>query len=105
MIHDRGIPGRGRANIDHLAVGPGGVTVVDTKSTHGHVQLVTFGFFRRRELLLVNGRDRTRHLDAVQRQITTVVRGSRDRTSTPSTCAARSASPTCAADAALQPCA
>ncbi len=31
VIHDRRIPRRGRANIDHLAIGPGGVTVIDTK--------------------------------------------------------------------------
>ena len=73
VIHDRGIPGRGRANIDHLAVGPGGITIIDTKSTHGRVQLETSGIIRHREILLINGRDRTRHLDALQRQITTVV--------------------------------
>lgn len=61
MIHDRRIPGRGRANIDHLASGPGGVTVIDTKSSRGQVQLATVGVFNRREQLLVNGRDRTRH--------------------------------------------
>jgi hypothetical protein len=35
LLHDRTIPGHGRANIDHLAVGPGGVTVIDTKPTMG----------------------------------------------------------------------
>jgi Nuclease-related domain len=72
VIHDRRIPGRGRANIDHLAVGPGGVTVIDTKSSRGEVQITTPGVFHRREQLLVNGRDRTSQLDAVERQIATV---------------------------------
>jgi Nuclease-related domain len=74
VIHDRRIPGRGRANIDHLAVGPGGVTVIDTKSSRGEVQVVTAGVLHRREQLLVNGRDRTRQLDAVERQIAAVTR-------------------------------
>ena len=73
LIHDRQIPGCGRANIDHLAIGPGGITVIDTKSTHGHVQLATSGIIHHREILLVNGRDRTHQLDALERQITTVV--------------------------------
>lgn len=73
LIHDRRIPGRGRANIDHLAIGPGGITIIDTKSTHGRVQLTTTGIIHHHELLLVNGRDRTHQLDALQRQITTVV--------------------------------
>jgi len=29
LLHDRSVPRHGRANIDHLAVGPGGVTVID----------------------------------------------------------------------------
>jgi len=74
VIHDRRIPGRGRANIDHLAIGPGGVTVIDTKSSRGQVQVTTTGILHRRELLLVNGRDRTRQLDAVERQIAVVAR-------------------------------
>jgi hypothetical protein len=72
VIHDRRIPGRGRANIDHLAIGPGGITIIDTKSTHGHVQLATSGIIHHHEILLVNGRDRTSQLDPLQRQITTV---------------------------------
>jgi hypothetical protein len=69
VIHDRRIPGRGRANIDHIAIGPGGVTVIDTKSTRGRVQLSTTGIINRRQQLLVNGRDRTSQLDSVERQV------------------------------------
>jgi Nuclease-related domain len=74
VIHDRRIPGRGRANIDHLAVGPGGVTVIDTKSSRGEVHITTAGVLHRREQLLVNGRDRTSQLDSVERQIAAVTR-------------------------------
>jgi hypothetical protein len=74
LIHDRRIPARGRANIDHLAIGPGGITLIDTKSSRGQVRLATVGVLNRRQRLLVNGRDRTRQLDAVERQIADVCR-------------------------------
>jgi hypothetical protein len=73
VIHDRRVPGGGRANIDHIVIGPGGVTVIDTKSSRGRVQLATVGIMNRREQLLVNGRDRTSQLDALERQIARVV--------------------------------
>lgn len=69
LLHDRRVPGRGRANIDHIAIAPGGVTVIDTKSSRGRVQIATVGIFNRSEQLLVNGRDRTRQLDSLQRQM------------------------------------
>ena len=69
LMHDRRVPGRGRANIDHIAIGPTGVTVIDTKSSRGRVQLATAGIINRREQLLVNGRDRTSQLDSLQRQM------------------------------------
>lgn len=69
VIHDRRIPVRGRANIDHIAIGPSGVTVIDTKSTRGQVELGTVGVINHRERLLVNGRDRTWQLDSLERQI------------------------------------
>ena len=67
--HDRRVGGRSRTNIDHIAIGPNGVTVIDTKSSRGRVQLATVGIINRREQLLVNGRDRTRQLDSLQRQM------------------------------------
>jgi hypothetical protein len=69
LLHDRRIPGRGRANIDHVAIGPGGITVIDTKSSRGHVRLATVGLVNRREVLFVGRWDRTHDLDAVERQI------------------------------------
>jgi hypothetical protein len=69
VLHDRRIPCRGRWNIDHLAIGPGGVTVIDSKASEGTVQITTVGIVRKRELLLVNGRDRTSQLDGLERQL------------------------------------
>jgi hypothetical protein len=69
VLHDRRVPGRGRANIDHIAIGATGVTVIDTKSSRGRVQLATAGIINRREQLLVNGRDRSSQLDSLQRQM------------------------------------
>ena len=97
VIHDRRIPGRGRANIDHLAVGPGGITVIDTKSSHGRVQLATVGVIHRREQLLVNGRDRTRQLDSMDRQIAAVTRALNRHGVQGVGCSGRSATRTCAA--------
>lgn len=70
LIHDRRVPGHGHANIDHLAVGPGGVTVIDAKALHGEVRVETVGglFSGRQQLLRVDGRDRTRLVRGVQRQ-------------------------------------
>ena len=73
VLHDRRIGGRSRANIDHIAIGQTGVTVIDTKSSRGRVQLATAGIINRREQLLVNGRDRTSQLDALEWEIARVV--------------------------------
>ena len=64
LLHDRRIPGSG-ANIDHLAVGPGGVTVIDTKRLVGKVEVRGRGA---RLELRVGGRDRTKLLDGAERQ-------------------------------------
>ncbi len=68
VTHDRRIHGRGRANIDHIAIGPAGITVIDTKSTRGNVEITT-PLLSRHDVLRVNGHDRTRQLDAIERQI------------------------------------
>ena len=36
-LHDLHWPGRPQANIDHIAIGPGGVAVIDAKNWSGHV--------------------------------------------------------------------
>src|SRR6185312_7460685 len=70
LLHDRLAPGRRRANIDHIAVGPGGVTVIDAKTLAGKVRVESAGglFAPRRRLLRVNGRDRTRLVYGVRGQ-------------------------------------
>lgn len=70
LLHDRRMLGRSRANIDHIAVGPGGVTVIDTKTVAGKVRVESVGvlFGPRRRQLRVKGRDRTRLIYGVQAQ-------------------------------------
>jgi hypothetical protein len=74
LLHDRLAPGRVRANIDHIAVGPGGVTVIDTKALKGRVRVESVGalFGPRRRRLRVNGRDRTRLIYGVRAQAESV---------------------------------
>jgi hypothetical protein len=71
LLHDRRIPRRGNANIDHIAVGPAGVLVIDTKDYRGRIRTERIGglLSPRRTVLLVNGRDRTRLIDGVERQV------------------------------------
>jgi hypothetical protein len=62
VLHDRLIPGT-KANIDHLAIGPAGVFVIDAKHYGGKVE--RRGFFGRdgrHHRLFVAGRDRTERL-------------------------------------------
>ena len=71
-LHDRRIPG-GRANIDHIAVGPAGVYVIDAKHYRGQVaRRDVGGFFRRDERLLVGRRDCTKLVDAMACQVEAV---------------------------------
>lgn len=71
VLHDRRIPGT-RANIDHIAVTPAGVWVIDAKRYKGqrpslHVE---GGLIRPRvETLRVGGRDKTKLVDGVRSQV------------------------------------
>ncbi len=73
LVHDRRMPGS-RANIDHLAVGPGGVTVIDTKRMRGKVRVRREGglFSESHERLTVGGRDQTKLVEGVRRQVAVV---------------------------------
>lgn len=51
VLHDLAWPGRPRANLDHVVIGPGGVFVVDAKNWSGHLAV-------RDQVLLQNGRRR-----------------------------------------------
>jgi hypothetical protein len=67
-LHDRRKPG-GRANIDHIAIGPTGVFVIDAKKYKGKLERRDRGgWFTCDERLFVNGRDRTVLADGVRAQ-------------------------------------
>ncbi len=71
LLHDRRIPGT-RANIDHIAVAPTGVHVIDAKRYKGRRPSlrVEGGLLRPRvEQLLVGSRDCTRLVEGVQKQV------------------------------------
>lgn len=51
VLHDLAWPGRQRANLDHVVIGPGGVFVVDAKNWSGRVEV-------RDQVLTQNGRRR-----------------------------------------------
>jgi hypothetical protein len=65
VLHDRRIPGR-RTNIDHLAVSPSGVFVIDAKRYKGKIE-VRNPFFGDPSLF-ISGRNRTKLVDGLMRQ-------------------------------------
>jgi hypothetical protein len=65
VLHDRRMPGR-RTNIDHLAVGPTGVHVIDAKRYKGKIE-VRKPFFGDAQLV-IGGRDKTKLVDGLERQ-------------------------------------
>jgi hypothetical protein len=69
ILHDRRMPG-GRGNIDHLAITPTGVFVIDAKDYNGKVRVTNplFGASK----LLIAGRDRTKLIDGLDRQVSVV---------------------------------
>ncbi|MDT7784152.1 MAG: hypothetical protein QOF58_2571 [Pseudonocardiales bacterium] len=76
MLHDRRIPAS-RANIDHIAVTPSGIYVIDAKRYRGrrpHLR-VEGGLFRpRTERLVVGTRDSTKLVAGVHKQVQVVSR-------------------------------
>lgn len=69
ILHDRRIPGS-KANIDHIVVSTAGVFVVDTKHYRGRVEKRDVGGLFRTDLrLYVGGRDRTKLVHAMERQV------------------------------------
>lgn len=72
VLNDRRIRGS-RANIDHVVVGRSGVWVVDAKAYEGRVRVGTRGpIWRLEARLQVGGRDQTKLLDGVTRQVDAV---------------------------------
>jgi len=74
-LHDRRIPPT-KANIDHIAVSPAGVFVIDAKRYKGRPRLrVEGGLLRPRvEKLIVGTRDQTRLVAGVHNQVDLVLR-------------------------------
>jgi hypothetical protein len=73
-LHDRRIPGR-RSNIDHIAIGPAGVFIIDTKRYENaeiRVRRVGGLFTPRRDELLVRGRVKTNLVEGLRRQVEVV---------------------------------
>jgi hypothetical protein len=68
-LHDRCVPGR-QGNIDHIAVAPTGVYVIDAKQYSGKVRGEDRGF--RGVRLMVNSRDRSKLLEGLGCQLTAV---------------------------------
>ena len=74
VLHDRRRP-RTAANIDHLVVAQGGVWVIDAKRYSGVITRVDKGGWFQSDLrLTVGGRDRTKLVDGVHKQMADVRR-------------------------------
>ena len=58
VLHDLAWPGRQRANLDHVVIGPGGVFVVDAKNWSGRIEV-------RDDVLTQNGRRREEAVSSV----------------------------------------
>jgi hypothetical protein len=72
-LHDRVIPGAGKANIDLLWVAPTGVWIVDAKTYKGQVEKRDLGPFWREDLqVYVGGRNRSKLIDGLTLQIAAV---------------------------------
>lgn len=72
VLHDRRVPGT-RANIDHIAVAPSGIWVIDAKRSQGKVAARDIGgWFRTDVRLYVGGRDRTKAVQGMAWQVAAV---------------------------------
>lgn len=66
VLHDRRIP-RTRANVDHIAVAPSGIWVIDTKRYQGRVAIRKL--WLRPAKLTIAGRDKTRLVESLDWQV------------------------------------
>jgi len=69
LLHDRQMPGS-RANIDHIAVAPSGVYVIDAKRYRGKIEVQTPLFGKPK--LKIAGRDQTKLIEGLDRQVRVV---------------------------------
>jgi Nuclease-related domain len=73
VLHDRLMPKKGAANIDHIAVAASGIFVIDAKMYNGTLEVLNKGtVFRTVERLYVAGRDRTKLTNGVLSQVEAV---------------------------------
>ena len=72
VLHDRRMPGD-RANIDHIAVSPSGVLVIDAKRHKGKIE-VRRPLFGSPELV-IDGHARTKLVEGLRRQVDAVAEG------------------------------
>ncbi len=68
LLHDRRAPSS-RANIDHIAIAPSGVYVIDCKRYRGKIEVATPLLGKPK--LKINGRDRTKLIDGLDKQVAT----------------------------------
>ena len=66
MLHDRRTPGS-RGNIDHIAVAASGIYVIDCKRYKGKIEVAQPLFGKPK--LKINGRDRTKLIEGLARQV------------------------------------
>ena len=67
-LHNRRIPGA-RGDIDHIAIAPTGIYVIDTKAVTGRVRIDRPWFGGQG---FVNGWDRTKYVDGLDKQVAAV---------------------------------
>jgi hypothetical protein len=72
VLHDRRMP-ESRANIDHIAVAPSGVFVIDAKRYKGKIE-VRKPFFGDAKLV-IRGRDKSKLVEGLKRQVDAVKHG------------------------------
>jgi hypothetical protein len=72
VLHDRRMPGK-RSNIDHIAVAPSGVFVIDAKRYKGKIE-VRKPFFGD-AVLVINGRKKTKLVEGLAHQVEEVAEG------------------------------
>jgi hypothetical protein len=65
VLHNRQMPS-GRGDIDHIAIVPSGVYIIDAKAISGKVEVRSRWF--KAPLLLIAGRDGAKYLDGLDRQ-------------------------------------
>jgi hypothetical protein len=61
ILHDVHWPGRPKANLDHVLIGPGGVLIIDTKNWTGQIVM-------RAGVIYQNGRSRQKELTSASQQ-------------------------------------